>query len=392
MAAKRDDSEQLFNRNLTALIAVIFLFYGGLSCLYSTLVPHLIELGFRSIEISYILTIVALISIIGPLIFAPLIDLIADRRKAQFGRYLQLILALLLILGAIAYGLLLRVPAVRRTPSKEPTVTFGCDSSGAVIFQRRCAEDKNCRHWDSVKSGSLTLTNCSYTCQNPENFESLYHEWAPERKPIEPHAHSIIDAAVLDSFILKDDDDLSYEDLSDEQKSKPKLQSQRRRRDVDRDVDPNVENPRVEPPHICSKKLVDNKTLIEKCLVYTKERKSLPIEAELHSAINQENDTNAAEWCRYPIGKCLNSIQTHQIKTTFNYTCIKFIHSDGFECHIPERQEDYMKQFTQDPNCKPMVECEVLDPYNESSVLAENKCVKVHIDFISFLPFSLFLI
>lgn len=204
MGAKSDDSEQLFNRNLTALIAVIFLFYGGLSCLYSTLVPHLIELGFRSIEISYLLTIVALISIIGPLIFAPLIDLIADRRKAQFGRFLQFILALLLILGAIAYGMLLLVPAVRRTPSQEPSVTFGCDSSGALVFQKRCSEEKNCYHWDGEKLGSLTLENCSYTCQTPEKFENLYHEWVREQKPnepIEPVAQSIIDASTSESSL-----------------------------------------------------------------------------------------------------------------------------------------------------------------------------------------------
>lgn len=195
MGANGGDSEQLFNRNLTALIAVIFCFYGGLSCLYSTLLPHLIELGFRTTEISCLLTIVALISIIGPLIFAPLTDVIADRRKAQFGRYLQLILALLLILGAIAYGLLLLVPAVRRTPSAEPSVTFGCDQAGAVIFQHRCIEEKNCYHWDGSKLGSLTLANCTYTCQNPEKFESLYHEWVRDEKPIEPVAQSILDAS-----------------------------------------------------------------------------------------------------------------------------------------------------------------------------------------------------
>lgn len=192
MSAKKD-GEQIFNKNLAALVAVIFLFYGGLSCLYSTLVPHLIELGFTSHEISYLLTIVAFISIIGPLVFAPLIDLIADRRKAQFGRYLQFILALLLILGSIAYGLLLLVPAVRRTPSQEPSVTFGCDSSGAVIFQQRCSEEKTCYHWDGKKLGSLTLTNCAYTCQNPEKFENLYHEWVQEPKHVEPVAQQIKD-------------------------------------------------------------------------------------------------------------------------------------------------------------------------------------------------------
>lgn len=201
MSAK-SESEQIFNKSLAALVAVIFLFYGGLSCLYSTLVPHLIELGFTSHEISSILTIVALVSVIGPLVFAPLIDLIADRRKAQFGRYLQFILALLLILGSIAYGLLLLVPAVQRTPSKEPLVTFGCDPSGAVIFQQRCTEEKTCYHWEGKRPGSLDVINCAYTCQNPEKFENFYHEWVPETKPVEPVAQQIKDI----SSTSKEDD------------------------------------------------------------------------------------------------------------------------------------------------------------------------------------------
>lgn len=176
-------SEQIINRKLEALVAVIFLFYGGLSCLYATLVPHLLELGFTAHEISYILTIVALISIVGPLIFGPLIDRIADRRKSTFGKYLQYIIALLLILGSIAYGLLLLVPAVRRLPSREPLVSFGCDSSGAIIFQERCTEEKTCFHWEKEKMGSLVLNNCSYTCQNPTQFENLYNPWLKGSPP-----------------------------------------------------------------------------------------------------------------------------------------------------------------------------------------------------------------
>lgn len=273
MGAKSDDSEQLFNRNLTALIAVIFLFYGGLSCLYSTLVPHLITLGFRSLEISHMLTIVALISIIGPLIFAPLIDLIADRRKGQFGRFLQFILALLLILGAIAYGCLLLVPAVRRTPTAEPSITFGCNLTSATVFQHRCSEEKYCHQWDDERFGQLELVNCSYTCQNPEKFEDLYHEW------VDPVAEAILDQAST-----------STEDDYDEQLAAA-TQPKRKRR--------NILPPLVEPPHICTQSK-ENPSVIEKCQVYTKDIKPLKINAKLHSAMKQENDT---KWCRYPIGE-----------------------------------------------------------------------------------------
>lgn len=200
----KEQSEQLINRNLLALVAVIFLFYGGLSCLYSTLVPHILELGFTSEEIRCILTIVALISIIGPILFAPLTDRIADRRKASYGRYLQVIIALLLIFGSIAYGLLLLVPAVRREASREPSVSFGCDPSGAIIFQERCSEEKTCFHWEKEKVGSLVLTNCSYTCQSPSQFESLYNPWL---KPVP--------AAISEPPSSKErPDDYDYTDIS----------------------------------------------------------------------------------------------------------------------------------------------------------------------------------
>lgn len=36
--------------------------------------------------------------------------------------------------------------------------------------------------------------------------------------------------------------------------------------------------------------------------------KNLTFNATMNSAINQENETNAAEWCRYPIGNDLNAM------------------------------------------------------------------------------------
>lgn len=189
----KDQSEDFCNRNLVALVAVIFLFYGGLSCLYSTLIPHLVTLSLTLHEISCILTIVALVSIIGPLFFGPLVDRIADRRRSQYGTILQAIIAVLLILGAIAYGLLLLVPSVTKTPAEDPLVSFGCNESGAFIYQKRCQDEKTCHHWDDAKLGSLVIANCSYTCQNPEKYENLYQTWL--EPSLEPQAAPIIDAS-----------------------------------------------------------------------------------------------------------------------------------------------------------------------------------------------------
>lgn len=172
MGAKAQ-TEQLVNRNLRALVAVIFLFYGGLSCLYSTFIPHVVSLGFNVHEYKIILTSVALISVIGPLIVAPLVDRIADRRKSSYGRYLKWILALLLTCGAFCYGLLLLTPPIFRSDTRLST-TFGCDVNGAVIYQARSPNEQFCYHWEDKKDGQLVLHNCYYTCQDPNKFENLY--------------------------------------------------------------------------------------------------------------------------------------------------------------------------------------------------------------------------
>lgn len=295
MGAKSDDSEQLFNRNLTALVAVIFLFYGGLSCLYSTFIPHLIKLGFDTHEISWMLTIVALVSILGPLIFAPLIDLIADRYKGQFGRYLQYILAFLLIFGAIAYSYLLVIPGFHRTPTKEPSITFGCDANSSVIFQHRCNNmTSHCHYWDDEKLGELELVNCSYTCQNPEKYEIYQNDhWAP-RQPSESDAQRYVEAQSS-----KEEKDMDY-DVNDVDDVPGKAKQDRRQR---RDIKNKDEPPKINPAHICTPTQY-NSSIIERCQVYTNDIKSIKVKAKLKSALEPEKENATSAYCRYPIGKC----------------------------------------------------------------------------------------
>lgn len=58
---------------------------------------------------------------------------------------------------------------------------------------------------------------------------------------------------------------------------------------------------------------------------------------------------------------------------------MNIIFSDGFECHIPPKQAEWMKVYMNTTKCKPMVECEVYDPYDSpGSVLAESQCIKVY--------------
>lgn len=277
----KDQPEKWIKRDLIALVAVIFLFYGGLSCLYATFIPHLIGLGFSPSERRSVLIVVALISCVGPALLGPLFDRIADRRKSSFGRYLRLVLALLLLLGAISYSLLLLVPAVRRSPIHQPAVSFGCDASGAIIFQERCAEEKICFHWERAKVGSLKLTNCSYTCQNPAQFEKLYNPWSNNVPSALEHA----DASRSDEY--------EYDDSGQADGS---IGNRPRRL-----TDP--ERVYVEPPHICTKQL--NSTgfpYIDKCHVYTSDLDHLDLDAVLRGATNDNNQTNSTDWCNYPLG------------------------------------------------------------------------------------------
>lgn len=203
MGAK-PNTEHLMNRNLIGLVAVIFLFYGGLSCLYSTFIPHVIGLGFNLHEYKIILTAVALISVIGPLILAPCVDRIADRRKYRYGHYLKWILALLLICGATCYGLLLLTPKVIRSDIRPLLVSFGCDVDGAVIYQQR--KERTCYHWENKRFGQLALQNCSYTCQNPKKFENLYqHVFEPSAQLVQ-----------LESSSREKLDDSDYNDMQEE--------------------------------------------------------------------------------------------------------------------------------------------------------------------------------
>lgn len=279
MGTKQQQAEKWFSQNLTPLVAVIFLFYGGLGCLYSTLVPHMIQLGFNEPEIRCTLTIVALVSLIGPLIFGPLADRIADRKKSVSGRYLQCILAALLILGAIVYGLLLLVPEVRRSPARQPLVSFGCDGDGAIIFQERCSEEKTCYYFDKEKTGTLKLTNCSYTCQKPTQFESLYVPWV-EGSPQPPTEAS---SREKEEYDYVENSTAEFEGALNER------------------VRRQIQSVLVEPPHLCTKK--PNSDEIERCHVYTADLKTLQVKATLHSATNLENETHSADWCYYPLGK-----------------------------------------------------------------------------------------
>ncbi|XP_036337524.1 uncharacterized protein LOC118747579, partial [Rhagoletis pomonella] len=71
---------------------------------------------------------------------------------------------------------------------------------------------------------------------------------------------------------------------------------------------------------------------------------------------------------------------THLIIITFK-TCPSIsLHTikHGFQCNIPTAQVEYMIGLKNGSACKPMIECQVIDPYDsKGSVLADSECIKI---------------
>ena len=51
--------------------------------------------------------------------------------------------------------------------------------------------------------------------------------------------------------------------------------------------------------------------------------------------------------------------------------------SDNFKCNIPEPQKLWMRFYMNSSHCKPMIECEIYEPYeNFDSFLMGSRCYK----------------
>lgn len=236
---------------------------------------HAKSFGFNDNEVRTILLVAPLISILGPLIAGPL----ADRWAARNGtaKHLRHMIAFCLVLAALFYALLLVVPTFKRSryQDSDPIVSFGCDGEGSLIFQQQCVESKSCFHWDGIRRGELTLTNCTYTCQKPTEFENLYSPWHSKTVASTPQKSG--------------EQDYDY-DFSQSL-------------EVTLDVQQNERNVFVEPPHICHISAENGQEVVDICHVYTQKDSKIKLDALLRGAINQENETHTAEWCNYPLGK-----------------------------------------------------------------------------------------
>ena len=115
----------------------------------------MLSVGLNVNEAQIISIVAPCISLIGPILFGPLADKLAESSTSEkgnkHGKCLRFMIALVMILGAIFYGSLLLVPSTLRLKGRNPQVSFACDTNGGFIVQERCVESQKCYEWDSDK-------------------------------------------------------------------------------------------------------------------------------------------------------------------------------------------------------------------------------------------------
>uniref|UniRef100_A0A182JM39 Major facilitator superfamily associated domain-containing protein n=1 Tax=Anopheles atroparvus TaxID=41427 RepID=A0A182JM39_ANOAO len=168
-----EDKPLFESKHSLSLKCVLFLFYGGLGCIYPFLQSNMTRKGFAYSEIYWISVIIPLVALLGPFVFALLVDKWAIGNAFAYGKRLRILTALTLVASIVLYVLLMF--AVSRTPPPEvcePQVSFLCNRKGALIVQEKCSDSGVCHDWTRQRSGLLNLENCTYACQKESQFES----------------------------------------------------------------------------------------------------------------------------------------------------------------------------------------------------------------------------
>ncbi|CAL7939106.1 unnamed protein product [Xylocopa violacea] len=330
--AKDLPKKKLINTNLLSLKLLLFLFFGGMGCLFPFLPLHMTEMGLSIGQIRMISMISPAVAILGPLFAAPIADKLAGHQgrsdKSSTGRYLRVMIAIACMLSAVFYIFLLFIPTVDRIePPRErrPELKFNCDQTGAVVLQERCKDRVSCHRWsDETKIGTLLLEGCNYAC-----YPVGSKRWHPD------------DSDASDTSGTTDSDVIGL-DGSGETTVIP-LESEIYAQVNDQDQEETKKTrrfamPDSEPPHLCFKE-GDNVV----CHVYTKYSGNVAINVTLGQALNNESDR---DWCAYPL-------------------------AEYFACRIPTELQARMTEVLQ--SCS--IECNLVDPYTlPDSVLIESQC------------------
>ncbi|XP_043284527.1 uncharacterized protein SP1173 isoform X2 [Venturia canescens] len=329
--------KKFINANLISLKCLLFLFFGGMGCLFPFLPLHMLAVGLTLEEARLVSMISPLVALLGPLIASPIADKLAGRQgtnekaaaAASTGRYLRVMIAIACFLSAIMYSLLLLVPVVERIElprERRPTLKFSCDQDGATVLQERSRDFSTCYNWTSEsRVCAILLRNCNYGCS-----------------PISPRRNHLM--ANLPTTINDND---AFEGSGDTAGVSPlevELNSEVEWRIKDNENFRKVRRyviPESEPPHLCF-----NEGENRVCHAYTSFSGSIPVNASFRQA---KNARDRREWCSYPI-------------------------EEDIKCRIPRELEKTMAKFNQ--SCT--VECDLLDPFMlPGSVHNENQCSQV---------------
>ncbi|XP_021711628.1 uncharacterized protein LOC5577238 isoform X3 [Aedes aegypti] len=173
-----EDSKPLFeSKHCISLKCVLFLFYGGLGCIYPFLQSNMAHKGFDFNEIYSISVIIPITALFGPLLFAVLVDKWATSSAFAYGKRVRILTAVSLIASIVLYVLLMF--GVSRNPPPgvcSPRVNFMCNKKGAYLMQEKCTAEGVCHDWDHNKVGLLNLENCAYKCQQDVQYESTCYQ------------------------------------------------------------------------------------------------------------------------------------------------------------------------------------------------------------------------
>ncbi|KAF7987900.1 hypothetical protein HCN44_003763 [Aphidius gifuensis] len=331
MGSIKDEPEEKFiNRNLISLKFLLFLFFGGIGCIYPFLPLHMTSVGLSLDEIRTISIISPLVSIIGPLLASTIADKLAsykyNKSKSSTGRYLRIMIGITCLLSGLSYFLLTLVPVVERIelPKEyKPTLKFSCDNNGAMIYQQRINIFSTCYNWTSdSKICSVLLNNCQYKCHSiSNNNNNKFSSLTSSKFDIDDDEFGVVPI----------ENEIKQEDI--EWRTKSTVNNKSKRSNL---------NDNYEPPHLC---FTNNDNT--HCQVYTIDSGNININATFKQAINTKYKN---EMCKYPI-------------------------DENIHCRIPELLKNSKKKLNQ--TCK--IECDMFDPFIEPNNywLKENQCHQI---------------
>lgn len=261
---------------------------------------HMQKVGLTQNE-PYVVSIVApLVAALGPLFVCPL----ADRIGGAGGRSMRIMLAIVILLSAVCYPLLMCIPHAFKGRG-DIKMDFICDSGRAEISQV-CSENV-CPNWP--KTDTFELHNCRHDCE-AENNPLIGQETTPIIDDQEIHEQ------LLEVTLPPPDPELQEDIEAESTKTAEELpdgasEDERRKREVFISDDSTM--------NICFKNKDDSK----KCHVYSKDSDKISISGVLSKPVENDYCTNG---CKYTV-------------------------NGNFSCNIPKPTEQ---------SCK--VRCDILPP------------------------------